>query len=103
MILNKIYSDYTIKNICLWNNDYLFTGGDSFIRLLQLNNNIFIKTIEMNVQKTPKNINLQKIIHPKYGECLLYKNENEEIKIILNKNKYKVLDSKLIKINTYNN
>ena len=103
MILNKIYSDYTIKNICLWNNDYLFTGGDGFIRLLQLNNNIFIKTIEMNVQKKPKNINLQKIIHPKYGECLLYKNENEEIKIILNKNKYKVLDSKLIKINTYNN
>ena len=63
--LNKIL----IYDICLWNNEYMFIGcTDNTIKLIELENYKIVKTLNGHNDYV-KNIN--KIIHPKYGECLL--------------------------------
>ena len=80
-ILNKIKlgdsGDYNLYSICLWNEDNLFiaSGKSSILKDgpyiilidLQKKNNIkYIKT-----DHNDRIISIKKLIHPKYGECLL--------------------------------
>ena len=65
-ILMKIYINNT-QSICLWNIDYLFVGGNKKIILIHLKYGIVVDEIYGH----NKVISIQKLIHPKFGECLV--------------------------------
>ena len=75
----KVFDDW-LFGICLWNKDYLFVGcKNTMIRLVDLNEGYIIKYLE-----GPKSgvFTIKKIIHPKYGECLLSQGyEGDQIKL----------------------
>ena len=83
-LLNKItIEDYSLRCICLWNKDYLFSCGNSKeIKLLDLKKGNVIK----NLSSHNKSITcIKKIFHPKIGECLLSQGlENDGIKLWIN-------------------
>ena len=85
-LLNIIKIDnIIIYNICLWNSEFLFIGcSDKKIKLLDLQSGKIIKTL---IGHNNNVITIQKIYHPKYGECLISNGLcNDQIKIWLNKN-----------------
>ena len=58
-----------LYGICLWNNRYLFTGcGDNYIKLIDLNSGKIIKEFKNHKFYS---VNIKKLIHPIYGECLI--------------------------------
>ena len=69
-LMNKIkISSGRLYGLCLWNNDYLFIGCfDETIKILELNSGIIIKNLEGHNNKV---LTIKKIIHPKYGQCLI--------------------------------
>ena len=73
LLLNKIkISEKALYSICLWNDDYLFVGcSDKTIRLIEINNGLIIKSLTSHDNCV---ITVEKIIHPKYGECLISQN-----------------------------
>ena len=86
-LLKKIYT-YNNNNIkgvfgfCLWNENYLFVGCYNDIKLIDLNKNIIIKTLEGHKKLITC---IKKAIHPIYGECLIsqrYKNDQLKLWII---------------------
>ena len=59
-----------LREICMWNNDYLLSGcDDKTIKLINLNNGEIIKEIEGHNDKV---LSLKIIFHPIYGKCLIY-------------------------------
>ena len=56
------------NDICLWNNDYLFVGVGEKMKLVEIKKEKVIK--ELIGHKGPLTT-IKKIVHPKYGECLL--------------------------------
>ena len=89
-LLKKI-NVYNIRlfGICLWNNDYLFVGcEDKTIKLIEIKtgdvaNNLFGKNNEVV-------LNIKKIKHPKFGECLISQGfKNNQIKLWVKKIKTK--------------
>ena len=87
-LLNKItLCENPINNICLWDNDYLFAAcGDKTIKIVDLITNFYISSIECH--KNCVN-SLKKIIHPKYGKCLISQGCNEgSIKLLKFINNY---------------
>jgi WD40 repeat protein len=65
-----------IYSICLWNNKYLFLGCEDYaIRLIELKNGNIIKSFlgHEGIVNT-----LRKMIHPKYGECLVSQSAYKE-------------------------
>ena len=93
--------NYSINCFCLWNNKYLFVGYKREFTDSQEEVNE-IKIIDLDINKSIKNIRcnnnikiMEKIIHPQYGECVIfqesksyYKNQGlkYDIKIILKTN-----------------
>ena len=75
----KISND-SIREICLWDNEYFFVGGnDSKIYLVNINNGTIIRTIKGHDNYV---LSLKKINHPKFGKCLISQgSENETIKL----------------------
>ena len=69
-----------IYSICLWNNKYLFIGSEDYsIKLIELKNGTIIKSLlgHKDIAFT-----IKKMIHPKYGECLVSQGQyNEDIKL----------------------
>jgi WD40 repeat protein len=67
-LLRKI--DITgIYSICLWNNKYLFMGcGDNSIKLIELKKGNIIKSFLRHEDIVN---NIRKMVHPRYGECLV--------------------------------
>ena len=58
-----------LYGICLWNNNNLFVGcEDKTIKLVNINNDKIIKNLSGHEGSV---ITIKKIIHPKYGECLI--------------------------------
>ena len=58
-----------IRDICMWDNEYLLVGcDDKTIKLINLNNGEIIKEIEGHNNKV---LSLKIINHPIYGKCLL--------------------------------
>ena len=81
ILLNKIkISNQGLKGICLWNDNYLFVGcEDKTIKLVELNNKLIIKSLDGHDDSVTT---VKKIIHNKYGECLISQNwKNSKIKI----------------------
>ena len=78
-LLNKITkSKDVICNICLWNSDYLFASNqESFIELIDIKNKKFIMNLNWHIDGIIRAI--KKIIHPKYGECLILQSEKNKI------------------------
>ena len=85
--LLKIISVYNkwIHGICLWNNDLLFIGNISRkIILVELKTGKIIKEYSGHNNLV---LTLKKIIHPKYGDCLVSQARlNDKIIIWKNKN-----------------
>ena len=74
-----------LYGICLWNNDYLFVGcDDNSIKLIDLKQRKIIKEFYSHNNEV---ITIKKLIHPKYGECLISQGFDDQIKLWVNKNK----------------
>ena len=69
-----------LREICLWNNEYLFVGcDDKTIKLIELNKGKIIKEL---VGHNDKVLSIKSIIHPKYGKCLISQGSmNDSIKL----------------------
>ena len=80
ILLKKIFVGGYLIGICLWNKDYLFIGGSNKnIILIELNNGKIIKNLEASNNYI---VCVKKIIHPKYGECLISQGDNiQQIKL----------------------
>ena len=73
------YSFILLRGICLWNEKYLFAGAnDHQIKLYDLINGKFVKLYK---EHTSAVCTLEKIVHNKYGECLLSQALDGKIKI----------------------
>ena len=58
-----------LRGICIWNEQYLFsTGSDSQVKLYDLKKGIYVKGF---LGHTTTVCAVDKIVHPKYGECLI--------------------------------
>ena len=70
LLLKKIkVSDDMLKEICLWDNEYLFAACcDKEIKLIEYNKGKTIKSLKGHKDKV---LSIKKIIHYHYGECLL--------------------------------
>ena len=70
-LLKSINSTNSInlRGICLWNDRYLFAAGnDSQVTLFDLEEGKFVKTFTGHTSTV---CTLEKIMHPKYGGCLI--------------------------------
>ena len=74
-LISRISNNGKINCICLWNTDYLFVGFSSGkIRILELKTKKYIKDNEIYSNALfcdLEVLSLKKIIHPKFGECLI--------------------------------
>ena len=83
-LLRKIKNCDGINSICLWNDGYIFIGClHKNIRLLEIETESFIKDINSHYGYENV-IDIKKITHPIYGECLVYQGSNQ-INYLLNK------------------
>ena len=78
-------SNNKIFGLCLWNSKYLFIGcHDKTIKLIDLKNGKVIKNL---VGHNNEVLTVKKIIHPKYGECLISESYlQDQLKLWINKN-----------------
>ena len=78
LLLKKIkIIDKYLTGICLWNEEYLFSGcEDCEIKLIDLKNEKVIKTFKGHIKEV---LNIKKINHPQYGKCLLSKGISNDI------------------------
>ena len=69
-LLNKItVNNIGLFSICLYNDEYLFAGCmNGEIKLIDLNKRKVIKEIKIHNNIV---LTIKKMIHPKYGECLI--------------------------------
>ena len=85
LLLKKIkIKKCDLHGICLWNKDYLFvaTNNEQKIILIDLKTGIIIKYL---IGHNKRVLTIKKIIHPKYGECLISQNHKDsEIKLWFN-------------------
>ena len=66
----------------LWDDNYLIAACNNGIKFIDLKNGIIVKKIDEN-----NVITIQKLKHPKFGECLISQgNENSKIKLWIIKN-----------------
>ena len=64
----KVFND-RIFSICLWNKEYLFVGcRNKTIRLININDGAIVRNLSGHREEV---VTIQKIIHPKFGECLI--------------------------------
>jgi len=68
-----------LRGICLWNDEYLFAAGNDYqVKLFDLNNGKFIKSFNAHTSTV---CSLEKIVHPKYGECLVSQGLDGKLKL----------------------
>lgn len=77
--VNKNYgrSDLiTLYGICLlWDNEHIFVGcGDNTIKLIELKTRKIVKIIKGHYDKV---LNVKKIYHPKYKDCIISSSYNQ--------------------------
>ena len=72
-LLSKIkVINHSLYSLCLWDEKYLFVGcWKETIKLIDLDNRKIIKDLKVNTENIRNIISIKKIIHPKYGECLI--------------------------------
>ena len=76
-------SNEGLREICQWDKVYIFIGcDDKTIKLIELKNGNIIKELKGHNNKV---ITIKKIIHPKYGKCLISQGTKENtIKLWMN-------------------
>ena len=63
------HSSVNLRGICLWNDKYLFASGNDYqVKLFDLEEGKFIKSFKAH---TATVCTIEKIMHPKYGGCLI--------------------------------
>ena len=68
-----------LRGICLWNDDYLFASGNDYqVKLFDLTAGKFIQSFKGHTSTV---CTLEKIVHPKYGECLISQGLDGKLKI----------------------
>lgn len=68
-----------LRGICLWNDDYLFAAGNDYqVKLFDLTAGKFIKSFKGHTSTV---CSLEKIAHPKYGECLVSQGLDGKLKV----------------------
>ena len=88
-MLNNVYFEVNINNICLWNNQFLIAITENIntnkdiISLLEINTGILKKNL-ISFENC-KFCMISKINHPNYGEGLLASSRDNEIKLFLTK------------------
>ena len=82
-LLGKIDCKNGLLGICIWNNEYLFTGcKDNCIKLIDIKNYKIVKSLSGHNNYV---CTIRKIVHPKYGGCIISQSwHNDDIKIWLN-------------------
>lgn len=73
------FFDANLYGICLLNNEYLCFGHLKEINILNLNDKESIITLKHKHNNNV--ISIQKIFHPKYGECIISQDEKSDIKL----------------------
>jgi WD40 repeat protein len=77
-LINKI-NIALLHSACLWDDNLIFVGAkDNSIKLVDLKSGTVIKSSLYNKDGV---LTMKKIIHPKYGECLVYRGFNPQIKL----------------------
>ena len=80
LLINKI--DFKVSSfdsgLCLWNDNYFIVGTGLCFKIFDNSKKKFIKDIKRNEIV----YNYKKIVHPKYGECLMLIEGKNEIKVI---------------------
>jgi WD40 repeat protein len=62
-------SGINLRGICLWNEQYLFSSGSDYnVKLYDLNKGVLVNSFKSHTSTV---CSVQKIVHPKYGECLI--------------------------------
>ena len=74
-LLKLIIVKEALFSMCIWNNKYLFLGCENNMKLLDLKNEKIIKAFNGHNDKIKTII---KLVHPKYGECLLTQGQYQE-------------------------
>ena len=75
ILLKKIKINQTLFRFLLWNKDYLFVGwGDNKIRIINLKDELIISELSGHNNSV---IDIKKIIHPFYGELILWSLNNK--------------------------
>ena len=75
----SLSSPISLRGICLWNDNYLLAAcNDCQIKLIDLDQGKFIQSFKGHTNIV---CSLEKIIHPKYGECLISQGLDGKIKI----------------------
>ena len=84
-ILVKIkFSNEGLTGICLWDDEFLFVGGDD--TMIKLVNYVKGKVIKKLAAHKRSSLTLQKFNHPKFGECLVSEGwSDDQIKLWVNK------------------
>ena len=68
-----------LRGICLCNDEYLFAAGNDYqVKLFDLNNGKYIKSFKAHTSTV---CSLEKIEHPKYGECLISQGLDGKLKL----------------------
>ena len=77
-------SNECLRELCIWNNDYIFIGcDDKTIKIIEIKNGEIIKELKGHINEV---MYLKIIIHPKYGKCLISQGvKNDSIKLWINK------------------
>ncbi len=68
-----------LRGICLWNDDYLLAAGNDYqVKLFDLSVGKFIKSFKGHTSTV---CSIEKIVHPKYGECLISQGLDGKLKL----------------------
>jgi hypothetical protein len=77
-------SGINLRGICLWNDQYLFAAGSDYnVKLYDLKAGAYLKKYDGH---TSTCCAVEKIVHPKYGECLISHALDGKLKLWINKN-----------------
>ena len=58
-----------LRGICLWNDKYLFASGNDYqVKLFDLEEGKFVKSFKGHTSTV---CTIEKIMHPKYGGCMI--------------------------------
>ncbi len=81
VLLKNIMSQYSVnlRGICLWNDRYLFASGNDYqVKLFDLEEGKYIKSFKSHTSTV---CTIEKIMHPKYGGCLISQGLDGKLKL----------------------
>jgi WD40 repeat protein len=92
--INIIYNK-RVLGLCLWSDNYIFVGcEDKTMKLVDIKNEEVVNNLIGNNDIV---LNIKKIKHPKYGDCLISQGlKNNQIKLWIKKIKKKKKKSEKI-------